>query len=161
MEFKKLGYLTHKDLEDLNIIPPSERLKKGPVVIVECPEEIPCDVCIYACPYGAISKESIYSVPRVDWDKCNGCGVCVPQCPGLAMFVIDLSKSGASYVTLPYEFLPEPVKGDVVVLLGRDGRELGLGKVVKAWRYLNTWSITVEVPREVAMDVRAIWIQRK
>mgnify|MGYP005844998159 CR=1 FL=1 len=37
-----------------------------------------CRACLVACPFGAISNESI---ARVSWEKCMGCGVCSSQCP--------------------------------------------------------------------------------
>ncbi len=160
-DYKVRGYILPEELGKYGLLPPRERLEKGPVVVVECPEEIPCNICVDACPFKAISMDKIYGLPRVDWDKCIGCGVCVPQCPGLAIFVIDLSKPGKALVTLPYEFLPEPRKGMRVELLGRDGRVVGEGVIVKAWAHEKTWAVTVEVPRELAMEVRAIWIQEK
>ncbi len=159
--YKVRGYITVEELSQYNLYPPGERLEKGPAVVIECPEEIPCNICVDACPFKAISMDKIYGLPRVDWNKCIGCGVCVPRCPGLAIFVIDLSKPDKAYVTVPYEFLPEPRKGDEAVLLSRDGREVGVGRVVRAWKHEGTWAVTVEVPRDKAMEVRAIWIRRK
>lgn len=160
MSWKRTGYIKPEELEDLGLLPSKARFSKGPVAILECPEEIPCNICVSACPYGAISKEKIYSKPRLNEDKCIGCGVCVAKCPGLAIFVVDLSKGEKAYVTLPHELLPAPVKGERVILLSRDGREVGEGVVVKAWNYDGTWVATVETPRELAMDVRAIKAKR-
>lgn len=162
MGYQVRGYITLEELREKGLLPPPERLEKGPVVVIECPDEIPCNICVGACPFKAISMDTIYAIPRVDWDKCIGCGVCVAYCPGLAIFVVDISKPGdKAYVTLPYEFLPEPKKNMVVDLLGRDGRVLGKGRIVKLWSYRKTWIVTVEVPKELAMEVRSIWIQRK
>ncbi len=162
MEYRSRGYITVDELKSLRLLPPPERLRKGPVVVIECPEEIPCNICVGACPFNAISMEKIYSIPRVDWNKCIGCGVCVAYCPGLAIFVVDASKPGdKAYVTLPYEFLPRPRKNMVADLLGRDGRVLGKGRIVKVWSYRKTWIVTVEVPKELAMEVRSIWIREK
>jgi Pyruvate/2-oxoacid:ferredoxin oxidoreductase delta subunit len=102
------------DAEDLKTIWPSkERLKKGPVVIVECFQQIPCNPCETSCSQKAIVVgEDINALPRVDHSKCNGCTICVSRCPGLAIFVIDEKYSEAeSAVTMPYEFLPLPQKG--------------------------------------------------
>ncbi len=159
LEFKERGYVTLEELEALGLLPPKERLEKGPVAILECPEQIPCNICVDSCPQGAIRMERITDLPMVDWDKCVGCASCVAVCPGLAAFVVDLTVSdNKAHVTLPYEFLPEPRVGLEVELLGRDGSILGKGRVVKCWERNRTWVVTVEVPRELAMDVRGIRI---
>ena len=161
MGFKETGIITYEELVEKQLIPPKERLEKGPIAIAECPEEIPCNICVNACPFHAIKMDKIYEIPRIDPEKCIGCGVCVPQCPGLAIFVIDLSKPDKAYITLPYEFLPAPKKGDKVTLLNRAGEPIGDGIVVKAWQYDKTWAVTIEVPKEKWFEVRSIWIQRK
>ncbi len=38
-----------------------------------------CGTCQQACPYGAISWEG--SLPRIDYEKCRSCSVCVFKCP--------------------------------------------------------------------------------
>ena len=161
MGFKERGYITIEELREKGFLPPEERFKKGPVVIIECPEEIPCDICVHACPNKAISMDVIYGLPRVDWDKCTGCGVCVGFCPGLAIFVVDISKPDKAYVTLPYEFLPEPQVGREAILLDREGRPVGKGRIARVWSYRKTWVVTVEVPHDKAMDVRAIRIEEE
>lgn len=44
-----------------------------------------CNACVQACPYKAISVDSgldpFTPQPRVDWDRCNGCGACESVCP--------------------------------------------------------------------------------
>ncbi len=161
MGFKETGVLSKEDISKHSLLPSIERLEKGPVAIIECPEEIPCNICVDACPFHAISMDKIYTIPQLDFNKCIGCGVCVPQCPGLAIFVVDLSKPGKALITMPYEFLPKPVKGMNVKLLDREGRVVGEGTIVKAWQYQRTWAVTVEVPRDKWWEVRAIWIPRK
>ncbi len=158
--YRKDGIIPLEEIKRSGLFPPEERLKKGPVVLIECPEEIPCNICVDACPSGAISMESIIALPKVDWDKCTGCGVCVSLCPGLAIFVVDVSKEDKAYVTVPHEFIPVPKTGDEVILLGRDGRELGRGKVVKVWERNKTYVVTVETPKEVAFEVKAIWVKK-
>ncbi|MCY0867836.1 MAG: 4Fe-4S binding protein [Desulfurococcus sp.] len=157
---KRTGVISPRELEEKGLLPPLERLLKGPVAVLECPEEIPCDVCTASCPFHAITKSRIYDTPKLDPDKCIGCGVCVARCPGLAIFVVDLSKPGKAYVTLPYEMLPQPSKGVQVELLDREGVKVGESVVVKAWSYDGTWVVTVEVPRDKWLDVRAIRVKR-
>lgn len=156
MSWKRTGVITVEELSEMGLLPSRERMSRGPVAVIECPEEIPCNICTSACPYGAIKKGKIYELPKLDEQKCIGCGVCVAKCPGLAIFVVDLSKEGAAYITLPYEMLPAPKKGEEVILLDRYGREIGRGLVIKAWHYDGTWTVTVQVPRELWGEVRAI-----
>ena len=155
------GIISIEELKKLNLLPPEERMKKGPVAIAECPEKIPCNICVDACPVGAIAMNHIIEIPVINWDKCTGCTMCVALCPGLAIFVVDLSKENVAYVTVPHEFLPAPKKGDEVILLGRDGKKLGKGKVIRVYERNKTYVVTVEVPPEYAMEVRAIWVEKK
>ncbi len=160
-DYKARGYITPEELAGKGLLPSIERLEKGPIAIAECPEEIPCNICKNVCPFNAIRMDRIYDIPRIDPDKCIGCGVCVPQCPGLAIFIVDLSKPGKALITLPYEFLPPPRKGLIVKLLDRTGRVIGEGRIVKVWSYDKTWAVTVEAPRDKYMEVRALWIPEK
>jgi len=155
--YRRTGIITPEELGKLGLIPPKERLERGPVAIAECPEHIPCNVCIGACPMGAITVEGLTGVPRIAWDKCTGCGKCVGVCPGLAIFVVDLSRDPA-VVVVPHEFLPRPKKGDVVSLLNRRGEKVGEGVVRRVFEVNKTLVVAVEVPRELAMEVRAIWV---
>jgi Fe-S-cluster-containing hydrogenase component 2 len=109
-------------------LPAEERQRKGPVAVIECIQEIPCDPCVGTCKFDAISMDGINGIPRVDFAKCTGCMSCLKVCPGLAIFIQDKSKAKPS-VTIPYEYLPLPVKGGTVTLLGRDGASLGSAKV--------------------------------
>src|SRR6056297_485525 len=61
------GIPTKDDLK--KVIPPSKVLAQGPVVIVECFQNIPCDPCAASCPSGAIQPfEDINDLPLVDYD---------------------------------------------------------------------------------------------
>lgn len=159
-KFRETGVIELEELEKLGLVPPRERLLRGPVAILECPEEIPCNICVPFCPVKAIQMESIIALPRVIWDKCTGCGVCVAVCPGLAAFVVDISKPDADYVTVPHEFLPVPRTGDRVVLLNRRGEVIGEGEVVRVWERNKTYVVTVKVPKGLGLEVRAIWVKK-
>ena len=142
-------------------VPDAERRGKGPVVVIECFEEIPCDPCHEACNQGAIlAFDDINSLPEIDFAKCNGCGRCISVCPGLAIFVVDETwKEGLAVVRIPYEFIPLPHKGQQVKGVSRDGVELCEAKVVKVEdtkRNDRTPVVWVEIPRALAMDVRHI-----
>lgn len=157
--FKETGVVDLDTLTKMGYVPDETRLRKGPVAIYECVEEIPCDVCVFSCPFNAVSKNKITDLPQIDFSKCTGCGVCVGRCPGLAVFVVDVSKGEhAGYVTLPHELLPAPSRNDEVVLLDREGREVGRGTVTRVYRdkMTRSWVVTVSVPKDLVMVVRAI-----
>jgi len=67
-----------EELEKSPGFPSKKRLLKGPVAVIECVQEIPCDVCGSACPFGAIKVASISSLPELDEEKCTGCETCTP-----------------------------------------------------------------------------------
>lgn len=153
------GAPTAEDLQ--GVTPPRERFEKGPVAIFECFRKIPCNPCYDACKFGAVLPfEDINDVPRVDWDKCNGCAVCVAKCPGLAIFVIDETYSpNQALLKLPYEFYPLPEKGRVVSLLDRVGQVVGTGSVVRTVSSSDktaTPVVWVTVPKALSMTVRSI-----
>jgi len=157
---ERTGIPTDDDLE--KIIPDKKRLAKGPVVVIECFQKIPCDPCAISCKLGAIKPfEDINNLPIVDFDKCAGCGICISSCPGLAIFVIDVNYSEEkSLIKLPHEMLPLPEKGEDVYALDRDGSILGKAKVVRVLKIKNkTHIISLEVPKSTAMKVRSIKVE--
>jgi len=156
MNFRVTCYVSVTYLQEISQIPREEIWKKKPIAIAECPEEIPCNICANACPSNAIKVEGLRGKPKIDWDKCTGCSVCVGVCPGLAMFVIR-EKDDKGYVTLPYEFLPKLKKDDRVILLNRIGEKVGYGTVKKVYEYNKTQVVTVETPKNLIMEVRAVW----
>lgn len=149
-EYEKTGVLSIKDIT----LPTKEQLKKG-VVIIECVQEIPCDPCVAICPVKAISMKDINAIPRVDFDKCTGCRRCVGICPGLAIFVVKIEDDKA-LITLPYEFLPIPKVGDKVKALDREGKSRGAAKIKKVNRSKKTTVVTIEVDKNLAMEIRNI-----
>lgn len=151
-EYEKTGVLSLKDLG----LPSDDQLKKG-VAIIECVQEIPCNPCVAICPVGAISMKDINDLPRIDFNKCTGCKRCVSICPGLAIFVVKI-KDDKAFVTLPYEFLPVPKVGDIVKALDREGKTKGNARVVKVNQKDKTTVITIEVDKDLAMEVRNIGV---
>lgn len=150
----------------MGVVPPKERLAAGPVVMVECIENIPCNPCAYACPRKAITIEGeLTDTPRVDFSRCNGCTLCIAKCPGLAVFVVhrDFSKTEAT-VTIPYELLPRPETDSSVEGLDRAGRTVCKGRVVKVLdtKTMNRCAVvTVAVPKPYWNTVRSIRVRRK
>lgn len=151
------GVLTRGQIEDL--APADERAAKGPVVVVECVERIPCNPCVDACPRGAITiAGDINDVPSVDCDLCNGCGLCISACPGLAIFVVDASGPGETgLVMMPYEYRPLPAEGEKVTGLDRAGEpvcDARVVRVVSSKALDRTPIVSLEVPKDRVMDVR-------
>lgn len=170
--------------EDINKITPTKaRLLEGPVAIVECFQEIPCNPCVKACKRGAIGMHhdtrrfdttplvvsekawtelsqptSINDLPVVDPELCNGCGVCISFCPGLAIFVVDRTYSKElALVKLPYEYVPVPIAGQYVEGLSRAGEVLGSFEVIRVTsggKKNMTYTVSLALPQELAMEVR-------
>ncbi len=162
-EFLSTGVPTAGDLK--YVLPPDERLERGPCVVVECFQRIPCNPCTRACPSGAIKIEgNINNLPEVDFDKCTGCGVCIAHCPGLCIFVVHKNyteKTGR--VMIPYEFLPVPEKGEIVDGLNRAGEKVCDAKVLRVInnpKQDKTLIIDVEVPKNLINEVRMIKVRR-
>ncbi|MDR1917095.1 MAG: 4Fe-4S ferredoxin [Synergistaceae bacterium] len=134
--------------------------KKSGLVVVECPQRIPCNPCATSCPTGAICAFSdINDTPRIDYKKCTGCAICVAVCPGLACFVVDLTfNEDYALYKIPYEMLPLPSKGDTVTCLGRTGEALasGIVETVVEPKHDRTYVIHVSAPKKLANDIRAI-----
>ena len=153
------GIPTKEDLA--KVCPPAERLASGPVAIAECFQEIPCNPCIMACKQGAISMaRDINDLPLVDTKRCNGCGLCISRCPGLAIFVVDKTYSeDMALVKLPFEYVPVPKAGQYAAGLDRSGKERGWFEVIKVTsggKKNMTYTISLAVPQELAMEIRNI-----
>lgn len=156
----KSGAISKEELERYRVYPSEERLRKGPVAIIECIQEIPCDPCVHSCPQKAISLKTLSALPELDREKCIGCGLCVPSCPGLAVFLVDMTYSkDEALVQLPYEFLPVPKVGEHVDAVDREGNPKAKGKVVRVRidpKTNRTAVLAVAVAKDVALDVRGI-----
>jgi len=166
MTLEKDGVLSPEELAKLPGMPSEERLEQGAVAVIECAQEIPCNPCEEACPKGAIRVgEPITNLPVLASDKCTGCGLCIPVCPGLAIFVVDMTYSDReATLQLPYEFLPLPEKGEMVTALDREGRAVCSARVVKVLnpkKFDHTPVITIAVPKDQAMNVRNIAADRR
>jgi Fe-S-cluster-containing hydrogenase component 2 len=147
-------------VEDIKTkVPDKERLEEGPVAITECFREIPCDPCYHSCPTNSFFEfEDINDIPHIDYEKCTGCGICISNCPGLAIFVVDYTYSeDRGLVKIPYEFIPLPEEGDIVAGLDRSGNKICEAKVERVQINENmdkTAVIWLVVPKEQVMEVR-------
>ncbi len=153
--------------ENINgILPSEERMNEKPFAVIECFQKIPCDPCVNNCPFNAISEgNDINNLPKIDHSKCTGCGMCISRCPGLAIFLMNKNYSAkTSTVSIPYEMLPLPKKGDMVDVLDRSGKKITSGKIVnvlKDEKRDKTNLVTVEISKEFFNLARNIRVVRK
>ena len=157
--YEKNGILKDSNLKKLNLLPSTKRANQNPVVIVECVQKIPCDPCAVACPKKAITiKGNIINIPKVNFKLCNGCTLCIPRCPGLAIFVVNKNYNiKEASVTLPYEFIPLPKKGEIVFGLDRTGKKVcrtRVERVINSKSFDHCAVITIAVPKKYWNIVR-------
>ncbi|MDR2588319.1 MAG: 4Fe-4S binding protein [Spirochaetales bacterium] len=155
------GIASQEELSASPGVPTEERFEKGPVAVIECVQEIPCNPCEHSCSSGAIFVgEPITRLPVLDAAKCIGCGECLASCPGLAIFWVHKNYTDStSLVEFPYEYLPLPKEGSIVPCGGRDGAFISEGRVVKIKKTRQsdgTTLVRVEVPKDYFMDIRTI-----
>jgi len=157
------GVLTDDQIGQKGAVLPPKDLwdsKKNGLVIVECPQRIPCNPCNTSCPTEAILPfKDINDVPEIDYTKCTGCAMCVAACPGLACFVIDMTYGPEEALyKLPYEMLPLPQKGDKVQCLDRTGKAIAEGTVrnVTEPRKDSTHVVHVSAPKKLINEIRAV-----
>ena len=156
MNLLKKGYVADDEIERF----PGVTHKVGVHPVMECTQNIPCNPCQDACPKHCIRiGENITSLPVVDPDvDCIGCGMCVASCSGQAIFLVDETyEPGFATVTLPYEFLPLPEKGEKGYGMSRSGEKICEAEVVsvrtsKAFDHTNL--LTIKVPADMAMKAR-------
>ena len=126
--------------------------------VCECLQEIPCNPCVSACKVGAITMESLTSLPHIDESKCIGCKTCVAACSGQAIFFIaEDSDCDAAYITFPYEYLPLPKEGQIVTAVDRMGQpvcEAVTETVEKRKAFNKTVLVTLKGPSEFKDEVR-------
>lgn len=159
--FREAGVIPTNLLENLPNYPTQARFKKGPVAVIECLEKIPCNPCESACPNEAIIVgDPITNLPRLIEEKCTGCGLCVPICPGLAVFTVNNAYSNhEATVSFPYEYFPLPEEDSVVNAVDREGRIICRGKVIKVKNPPendHTAVLTIAVPKKYSSEVRGI-----
>ena len=161
MSIKEVGYISMQELIDAKQNISDERYAKGPVAVVECVQEIPCNPCEAACKFGAIViGEPITNLPKIQENNCTGCGVCVAQCPGLAIVIVNKVYSDTeATIAFPYEYTPTPKEGEEWEAVNRQGVVQCKAKIVKVMNpkaFDRTPVVTVAVPKEFADEVRSI-----
>ncbi len=157
------GYMADEEIGHY----PGVTREKGIHPVLECSQNIPCNPCQDVCPQKCIEiGEKITSLPAINQDaQCSGCGMCVAACPGQAIFLVkeDYEKDYAT-VTLPYEFLPLPEKGDKGDALSRSGRKCCEAEIVEVRSVRNfdhTGLLTMKVPIDMAMTARFFRAKQK
>ena len=158
----KTGVTTIENIE--SVFPSEERINQGPVAVIECYQEIPCNPCATACKRNAIKAFiDINDRPKIDEESCNGCALCISACPGLAIMVVDGSYSNNEVlIKIPYEFLPLPNEGDIVKGLNRSGDYITDVKVIKVQNpksFDKTPIVHLAVDREFLYDFRNIRVE--
>lgn len=154
---EKTGVLLPHNLA--SCLPSVNRMSQGPVAIIECIQKIPCNPCVDACPRKAIqAMKDINECPVLDVDRCNGCGMCVANCPGLAIFVVDMNHHATTaLLKIPYEFFPLPADGEVVYAIDRSGTIVGDATITRVQKTQNKTTILwLTIAKELAMQVRNI-----
>ncbi len=152
----KHGFVAEDEIERF----PGVTHSKGVHPVIECTQNIPCNPCQDACPKHCIRVGSnITALPSIDPEQtCTGCGMCVASCSGQAIFLVNEDcGDGTAEITLPYEFLPLPQKGDKGVALNREGKPVCDAAVVsvrsaKAFDHTNL--LTMKVPQAYVMKAR-------
>jgi len=154
---EKTGIPTNEQIDA--VFPKTERLNQGPVAVIECFQHIPCDPCATSCPQQAIRPfTDINALPIIDEAKCNGCGICITKCPGLAIMIVDFTWSKTqALVKLPYEFAPLPKAGETVYALDRAGTIIADTIVINAVKPASkTAIVSIAVDKAMAKTVRNI-----
>lgn len=158
----KTGIPTIEDIK--SVFPSEDRINKGPVAVIECYQEIPCNPCFTSCKRNAIKDfADINDKPIIEDELCNGCALCISACPGLAIMIVDGSYSeNEVLIKIPYEFLPLPKEGDTVKGLNRSGEYITDVKVIKVQNpksFDKTPIIHVAVNRKFLYDFRNIKVE--
>lgn len=128
--------------------------------VIECTQNIPCNPCQEACKKNCIKIGScITALPQVAKEAhCTGCGMCVASCSGQAIFLVNEEyEPGFASITLPYEFLPLPQKGDKGTALSRSGEPVCSAEIISVKSspaYDHTNLLTMKVPSAYAMAAR-------
>ncbi|MGQ9508697.1 MAG: FAD-dependent oxidoreductase [Thermodesulfobacteriota bacterium] len=68
-----------KTFNEVHLLPEEKEIIKEAERCLHCGACYQCDLCLWLCPEGAISKnEGGY---QIDYEKCTGCRLCVESCP--------------------------------------------------------------------------------
>lgn len=149
------GFIETKELEAF-----PDRLSDKTEIhpVIECTQNIPCNPCQDICPKHCIFVGyDITQLPKINKDNsCIGCGLCVANCPGQAIFLVSKEKDYDT-VTIPYEFLPLPKINDNGYGCNRAGKiicPVTVQTVKDIPANDHTVLITLKVPSGMGNEVR-------
>lgn len=140
---------------------PKDFKAKEQRILIDCPQDIPCNPCEKACPTGAIViGEKINQPPDYKPAKCIGCGKCLFVCPGRAIMLVQYNYSEtSSKLSIPFEFLPEPKIDEELELLNKNGDFVCKGRVLGT-KYFEDKDkaslLELEVKKEHTFNVRSV-----
>ena len=84
--------------------------------------------------------------------------MCVANCSGQAIFLVNENyEENFATVTIPYEFLPLPEKGEKVFALARNGKIVCDAEIIEVRSspaFDHTNLVTMKVPKEFSMKAR-------
>ena len=149
------GYI---EQEELKAFPACTYSANGIHPVVECTQNIPCNPCQDICPKHCIKVgDDITNIPQINqMQQCSGCGMCVANCPGQAIFLVEHGTVN-DQVTIPYEFLPVPTVGENGFGYDRSGTKVCSAKI-NAIKDLpvndHTILLTMSVPAGMGDTVR-------
>jgi ferredoxin len=145
-----------EELRSAGMLPSIDEMEKKACVCIECVEEIPCNPCETSCPQDALKVgEPITNLPLIDREICTVCGLCIAACPGLAITIKSIAGDRAR-IRFPWEYLPLPIKGQIVGMVDRCGEALCEGIVIAVHnpiRNNRTAVVTAEFPREFVQEI--------
>lgn len=154
------GVLDIEKMRAAGLYPSAARLARGPIAVIECAQPIPCNPCETACIKGKLKVgDNIVDLPVLD-ETCAGCGLCISQCPGLAIFVVDNTYGETeATVAMPYELRPYPEAGEIVEACDRRGETVCRGRILSVRcpkRNDRCAVLTVIVPKRFSDNVRHV-----
>ncbi len=131
------------------------------IPVIRCRERIACDPCVGKCPAGAIVKtDGPGSPPRLEAERCTGCGLCAASCPGQAITLVGASAADKSAaVTVPFERCPLPELGQTWTGVSETGAPVCgvlVERIEERAAYDGTALVTVRAPRERAAEIAGI-----
>lgn len=133
-------------------------------VLIDCPQDIPCNPCETSCrAFNAIKiGGEINQPPSISHENCHGCGLCLKACPGRAIRLVQYNYSDTlSAITTPYEFTPYPTLHLAVEVVNKQGENITTGEIVEVKPPKNKTecgTITFTVPKVHAFTSTTISI---